>query len=98
MSVCIDDNDEEAEELGVEVADVGRLLLEVLSSSSPSSSPPLFVLLKSRENEPASRCCTMCADGSVEFGEVTPKAQIKDSTVPPLFGMSKESIGLISED
>lgn len=40
----------------------------------------------------------MCADGSEEFGEVKPKAQMRFSTVPPLLGISKARIELVFED
>ena len=81
------EDDVEAEETGseeepdVEVAELGGLLVELFpSSSSPSSLPSSssLVLLRSSENVPASRCCSTVALGSVEFGEVTPNAQIKD--------------------
>ena len=102
LLVCIETDDAEVkamEEPDVEIVDTRSVGVGLLSSSSssPPLSLPLLTLLKSKENEPASRCCTMCTDGSVEFGEVTPNAQIRDWTVPPVLGMSKASIGLMFE-
>lgn len=100
-SVGVDETDGEIDELSPEVEDGEAALDDFWPSSPPSSSPPssspLLTLLKSNVIGPASRCCSICADGSEEFGEATPKAQIRFSIVPPLFGMSKARIGLVSE-
>ena len=91
----VEETDRGSEELVVGTEDGGAGLDEPWSSSSSS---PLVSLLRSKVNDPASRCCSMCAEGSVEFGGVTPKAQIKSATVLPSLGTSKARIGLVSED
>lgn len=95
----MEEDDVEAEEAGSEdeVAELEGVLVELFPLPSPPSSPSSPVLLRSSENIPASRCCSMSALGSVEFGDVTPKAQIKDCTDSPVFVMSNARMGLVSE-
>lgn len=59
--------------------------------------PPSRFFERSRLKEPASRCCTMSEEES-GAGRATPKAHINDWFVLLSLGMSKASIGLVSDD
>ena len=62
-----------------------------------SSSLPLLVLLRSRLNAPASRCCSM-SEAEPGCGRSTPKAQINDCVVSLFLAMSNARMGVASDD